>query len=211
MLTGRASVDILLRNMNETRHTLIQRLKSQNDDQAWQTFEETYRRYIYTVLRKMGVAHDEAVDLQQEILVKLWKKLPTFEYQPDKARFRTWLCRVVRNTGLNHMRKSQNENEGKESFQNKDGGSGPEDASEQVLEKMMDQEWQMYITNHAMERIRSKFSEQSVQVFERSLKGADVEDLAQEFGLKENSVYRIKNRVKERLILEIAELRRELE
>ena len=47
--------------------------------------------------------------------------------------------------------------------------------------------------------------------FRLSLKGKAVEEIAEELDLKENSVYRLKNRVKERLIQEIRHLREELE
>jgi RNA polymerase sigma-70 factor (ECF subfamily) len=153
----------------------------------------------------MNIRHDEANDLKQDILVKLWKKLPEFDYQPDKAKFRTWLCQVIRFTALNRIQSLKSEAERIDKYH-----QGMDHAASDI-DEVMAKEWQIYITNQAMERVRSKFSEQSVKVFERTLQGASVEELGKEFDLKENSIYRIKNRVKERLILEIAELRRDLE
>ena len=72
-------------------------------------------------------------------------------------------------------------------------------------------EWEVYLTNLALERIKENFSGQSMEVFERSLQGQSVELIASELGLKENSVYRLKNRVKDRLISEVQQLRHDLE
>ncbi len=191
--------------MEHTRKTLIQRLKHQSDDQAWETFVEAYSGYIYTVLRRMGVIHEETLDLQQDILLKLWKKLPDFDYQPERAKFRTWLCSVIRNTAFNRMQSMSKEKARIDTLDE------VKPVTETEIDALMNQEWKTYITNQAMAKIRDKFNADSIDIFERSLKGEPVQDIAKRFDLKENTIYRIKNKVKERLILEIAELRRELE
>jgi len=191
--------------MEHTRKTLIQRLKHQSDDQAWETFVEAYSGYIYTVLRRMGVIHEETLDLQQDILLKLWKKLPDFDYQPERAKFRTWLCSVIRNTALNRIQSMSKEKARIDTLDE------VKPVTETEIDTLMNQEWKTYIANQAMSKIRDKFNADSIDIFERSLKGEPVQDIAKRFDLKENTIYRIKNKVKERLILEIAELRRELE
>lgn len=194
--------------MLHTRHTLIQRLQNQYDDEAWETFVESYGRYIYTVIRRMQVDHEDCMDLQQDILLKLWKKLPDFRYEPDKAKFRSWLCTVIRNTVVKYInstnsRRARDEKSWKLTTEN---GEGSEE-----LDTLMQAEWQTYVTNLAMERIREKFSAQSIEVFSLTLEGKSVETIAAKFELKENSIYRINNRVKARLIAEAEELRRNLE
>ena len=90
--------------MEPTRQTLIQKICNQYDDDAWNDFVSLYKGYIYIVIRKMNIPHDQVADLLQEILLKLWNKLPEFKYEPNKAKFRTWLNRITKNHVLNYLR-----------------------------------------------------------------------------------------------------------
>ncbi|MFC4993226.1 RNA polymerase sigma factor [Rubritalea tangerina] len=194
--------------MEQTRYTLIERLKDQQNEAAWQTFSSTYEAYIYVVLKRLGVTHEEAVDLRQDILLKLWKKLPTFDYQPEKAKFRTWLCQVIRNTAFTYLSSKNSEKARIDLYFSEENNPANKESK---LDSIMDEEWRSYISNTAMEALREKFNAQSIEIFERSLEGAKAPELAAEYNLQENTIYRIKNRVKERLIVEIARLRKELE
>ena len=193
--------------MNQTRQTLIERLRDKYDQESWQTFTQIYQRYIYVVIRRMNVSHSETEDLVQEILFKIWNKLPEFDYNPNKARFRTWLSTVVKNRVITYIRSSQ-------SHSNKIDKASQEprkNYSDHDIDDIMHKEWESYITNMAMNRIKQNFPGQAIEVFEMTLEGKSVSDIAQELGLKENSVYKSKNRVKARLIEEIKALRQDLE
>ncbi|WP_425609287.1 RNA polymerase sigma factor [Thalassobacterium maritimum] len=76
--------------MESTRYTLIQRVKDPKNGHAWTSFVEAYEGYIDAVLLRVGIGRDEAKDLGQEILLKLWKQLPSFDYQPNRGKFRSW-------------------------------------------------------------------------------------------------------------------------
>lgn len=192
--------------MQNTRHTLIKRLQNQHDQSAWELFVSTYQAYIYVVLTRAGVSHDEAVDLRQDILIKVWKALPNFDYQPGKAKFRTWLCQVINNTAYNHF-----SSRGSEQKRITKYFSQPDDDSQSQMEKVMEDEWKNYISSLALKNIEANSSEQNVTIFKRMLAGEDSKKLAEEFKLKENSIHRVKNRVRDKLIIEIARLRNELE
>lgn len=188
-----------------TRYTLIERVKNPDNQNAWQTFTETYAGYIKAVLIKVGVSIHDVNDIRQEIILKLWKKLPTFEYEPKKAKFRSWLYQVIRNTAYTYL-SSQGAKERRDDSYFHEAGEHTT-----KLTEMMEKEWKSFICEKALNNLRGVFNEQSIEVFEASLKGRSVKDLAKYFKIKENTVYRIKNRVKERLILEINLLRDDLE
>ena len=193
--------------MQQTRQTLIERLRDKYDEESWQTFTQIYQRYIYVVIRRMNISHSETEDLVQEVLFKIWNKLPDFQYSPDKAKFRTWLSTVVKNKVLNYLESSKSHaNKIDRASQQPVNGNVPND-----IELIMQKEWENYITNMAMERIKGSFPGQAIRVFELTLEGKSVEAIAAELNIKENTVYRSKNRVKAKLINEIANLRLELE
>ena len=80
----------------KTRRTLLERLHDRNDDSSWKEFVETYRGYIFVVIRRMGIDEASTEDLVQQVLVKLWDKLPEFSYD-SKKRFRSYVATVTRN------------------------------------------------------------------------------------------------------------------
>ena len=85
-----------------TRHTLLQRAIDQNDETAWKEFVSYYQDFIVMVLSKMAVLPDYKDDLTQEILIKLWKNLES--YNRERAQFRTWLSTIIRNTVFRSMK-----------------------------------------------------------------------------------------------------------
>ncbi len=156
---------------------------------------------------KSNILHADANDLQQEILLKLWKKLPSLDYQPERGKFRTWLYQVIRNHVYDYVKSKRFRNSQKdlpmdEQFQG---------ASDSQLYAVMDEEWRAYVTSLAMQRIQNNFSKQNLEIFQALLKGATPKDLADTYGLKPNSISKVKNRIRERLIVEVAEVRKELE
>ena len=91
-----------------TRITLLQKLQSAEDDNSWDDFVKYYEGYIYVVIRSFGVDMNTSEDLLQDVLVKVWKALPKFEYQNERCRFRTWLCVLIRNTTYNFFKSKAN-------------------------------------------------------------------------------------------------------
>lgn len=193
--------------MYSTRQTLIERLRTKSDEESWQTFAETYQRYIYVVIRRMNIDHSEAEDLVQDVLLKVWNKLESFNYEPNKAKFRTWLSRVIKNHVFNYV-------ESRRSYSNKLEKAGQEPQkfyTEDEIDAVMQKEWENYITNLALERIKNQFTGNAIKVFEMSLSGVPVGDIAEKLDIKENTAYRLKNRVKCKIIEEIEQIRFELE
>ncbi|WDE99407.1 sigma-70 family RNA polymerase sigma factor [Lentisphaera profundi] len=82
---------------NKTRVTLLQKLQNNKDESCWDDFVHYYKGYIYVVIRDFGVSVEDSHDMLQDILVRVWKAFPNYNYDKDKCRFRTWLCKVIKN------------------------------------------------------------------------------------------------------------------
>ena len=192
-----------------TRISLIGKAKNRNDNQAWTDFISYYREYIYRVVRRMGLAHHDAEEVVQLTLLKLWNAMPGFEYVPAKGRFRSWICRIAGNTARNYIR-----------------GRGPVPVSlssmdwemedlrdysvQPEVEELAREEWEEYLPKLALKRLSSSFDRKTLQVFQLFSKGVPAPEIARRLGLAESSVYVYKQRVKEKLVQEIARLEREL-
>jgi RNA polymerase sigma-70 factor (ECF subfamily) len=92
---------------SESIETLIQRCLA-GDQLAWEAIVRQYRRKVFNVAYKFVGRHDEAEDLTQDIFLKVFKSLDTFD---RRANFQTWLISVSRNLCIDHYRSVRKERE----------------------------------------------------------------------------------------------------
>jgi RNA polymerase sigma-70 factor (ECF subfamily) len=78
------------------------------DQAAWEAIVRLYRRKIFNVAYKFVGRHDLAEDLTQDVFLKLYKSLDTFD---RRANFQTWLISVSRNLCIDHYRAVRKERE----------------------------------------------------------------------------------------------------
>lgn len=194
----------------QTRQTLLQKLQtSAEDERSWDDFVKYYEGYIYVVIRGLGIDVKDSEDLLQEVLVKVWKALPTYSYDVEKCRFRTWLCVVIRNTVFNFLALKANKNKQKNVSYN-EIKENLNLVSESEIDVISEKEWKSYISNMAWDNLKSDFSEINRQIFEASLDVADNAVLAERFGVAESSVRVYKMRVRKAVHKEIVRLNNEL-
>lgn len=80
----------------------------QGDQLAWDAIVRQYWRRVFNVAYKFVGRHDEAEDLAQDIFLKVFKSLATFD---RRANFQTWLISVSRNLCIDHYRSVRRERE----------------------------------------------------------------------------------------------------
>ena len=85
--------------------TLIQRCL-QGDQHAWDLIVRQYWRKVFNVAYKFVGKHDEAEDLTQDIFLKIFRSLDSFD---RRANFQTWLISVSRNLCIDHYRSVRKE------------------------------------------------------------------------------------------------------
>jgi len=80
----------------------------EGDQQAWDAIVHKYWRRVFNVAYKFVGKHDEAEDLSQDIFLKVYKALATFD---RRANFQTWLVSISRNLCIDHYRSVRKERE----------------------------------------------------------------------------------------------------
>jgi RNA polymerase sigma-70 factor (ECF subfamily) len=80
----------------------------QGDQAAWEAIVRQHWRKVFNVAYKFVGNHDEAEDLAQDIFLKIFKSLDTFD---RRANFQTWLISVSRNLCIDHYRSVRKERE----------------------------------------------------------------------------------------------------
>ena len=191
--------------MNTTKRTLIQRIQESHDDESWEEFYSIYSRYLYIVIHNMGLSHSDSEDLMQKSLLKVWKNIDTFAYKPEQHKFRSWICTVARNTVRSWQKLKSNQSN--DEFEIIDLS---EQSTEPEVDQMAENEWKNYIASIAMQNIRSRFSKETIEVFELIVEGHQNSELAKKFDLELNTINKYKQRVAKALYKEISQLDQDL-
>ena len=90
-----------------TVDSLIERCLA-GDQQAWDAIVRLHWRKVFNVAYKFVGKHDEAEDLTQDIFLKIFRSLNSFD---RRANFQTWLISVSRNLCIDHYRSVRKERE----------------------------------------------------------------------------------------------------
>ena len=88
-----------------TPDSLIEQCLS-GDQVAWEAIVRQNWRKVFNVAYKFVGKHDEAEDLTQDIFLKIFKALATFD---RRANFQTWIISISRNLCIDHYRSVRKE------------------------------------------------------------------------------------------------------
>jgi RNA polymerase sigma-70 factor, ECF subfamily len=83
-------------------------LAAEGNQSAWDTIVRTYWRKVFNVAYRFVGTYDEAEDLTQEIFLKVFRSLGTFD---RRANFQTWLISVSRNLCIDRYRSGRRDRE----------------------------------------------------------------------------------------------------
>ena len=75
------------------------------DDAAWEALLQAHTHKIYNLCYRFTGRYEDAEDLTQEVFIKVFRTLST--YDPDQAKFSTWLNRIARNHLVDHYRRTR--------------------------------------------------------------------------------------------------------
>lgn len=93
--------------MPNSEDTLIEKCK-QGDVASFEQLIGQYQIYVYNIAYRTLNNEEDAKDVSQEALIKVFKSISQFT---GDAQFSTWLYRVVMNTCKDYMRKQKSRHE----------------------------------------------------------------------------------------------------
>ena len=187
----------------ETRHSLLVRIRDQEDRTAWDEFTVIYRPLIVRLARTKGLQEADAEDLAQRVLLAVSGAIERWE--PDgRARFRTWLKRIADNAILNALSRTK-----------PDRGSGHENIQQLLNEHpdretndsaLLQLEYRREIFQFAAKQVRAEFTETTWQAFwMTAVEAKSAEEVGRLLGRNRGSIYAAKSRVMRRLIQKVEE------
>lgn len=183
--------------MDATRLSLLQRLRNPADNVAWGEFLRIYEPLLTSYVRSRNVPDHEAASVVQNVIVTLWRTLPTFQLDKQRGRFRTWLFQVTVNAVTDHFRRKQRI--GKHEI------GMAEDAPEPAVvdpspDANWDREFEQRLYHVALEQVRAQSNETTWTCFEKyTLGNRSAEDVAAELGMLPNTVRKNASRILARI------------
>ncbi len=178
--------------MNTTSLTLLESLKAGPTAPEWAQFVTLYEPLLKRWARSRGFAPQDADDLTQEVLLRLFTELPKYDKKPGGS-FRSWLFRLTANAGHDYRRRVATRR-----LPEPDGLSGV--GHESPLTEMDETEYLRELSRQGLELIRPEFGLQAMAAFEGTkIAGRPAAEVAAELGVTANAVYIAVNRVMTRL------------
>lgn len=77
----------------------------EGDDTAWERIVTIYAKRIYNLSYRYTGRREDAEDLTQEIMIRVYQNLNTF--RSDAGSFQNWILRVGRNLIIDHYRQTR--------------------------------------------------------------------------------------------------------
>ncbi len=87
----------------ETEESELVKRAQEGDRDAFRELVENYQRKVYSICYGMLKDNDDALDVSQEVFVKVYRYLEKFNHQSS---FYTWLYRITHNTCIDYIRKN---------------------------------------------------------------------------------------------------------
>ena len=179
--------------VDSTSESLLLRLKTPEDAEAWDRFAELYSPLIFYWARKNGLGAHDAADLAQEVMTLVFQKLPEFQYDSRRS-FRGWLRKVTLNKHRERVRKK---------------GLAMEDVGQSHLVNLpdndaamqsWDQDYSKQLVANAVDLMRREFAPKTWQALKLFVStDRKAADIANETGVSSWTIYAAKSRLMKRL------------
>lgn len=188
----------------ETRASLILRLPSTGDADAWEEFASIYEPFVYRFAVRGGLQDADARELVQDVMLSVAKAVGRWKPDSQRAQFRTWLFHIARNRLLDILAKHQRQlvaRGGTSFFGRIAEFSQPTETTERLIKL----EHRRMLFRWAADRVQGSVKPATWQAFwMTAVEEQNVEDVAENLGLTTGAVYIARSRVVARLRDEVS-------
>jgi RNA polymerase sigma-70 factor (ECF subfamily) len=175
----------------------------QGDQAAWDEIVRLYWRRVFNVAYKFVGRHDLAEDLTQDIFLKLYRSLNTFD---RRANFQTWLISVSRNLCIDHYRSVRKERETMN--RDVDASELTPASSDKNPQALLEQRDRVTMLRTALDRLPPTLR---TAVLMRDIQELAYTEIAEKLGVPEGTVKSRINRGRTELARQIQQLRERID
>ncbi|MFQ5430192.1 MAG: sigma-70 family RNA polymerase sigma factor [Phycisphaerae bacterium] len=186
--------------MDTTRPSLLVRLKDNRDAVAWGEFDAIYRPMLHRFARRFGADAPEAEDIVQHCMTAVHEHISSFDYDPEKGRFKSWLRTLVNNRMRNLLRRRRERRA--ESGDLRELRS-PDANPEEVFERI----WMDEHLKHCLCLVSADVEERTFRAFQYYvIEERPIEEVCRELEMTPNQVHKSKYRLTKKLSEKMTEL-----
>jgi len=171
----------------------------EGDQSAWDVIVGLYWRKVFNIAYKFVGRHDEAEDLAQDIFLKLFKSLKTFD---RRANFSTWLISVSRNLCIDHYRSTRREHD--LVSHDVDTSTVAQPSTSESAHMALERRDRVSLLRAALDKLAPSLR---TAVILRDIQELTYQEIAQRLGVPEGTVKSRINRGRTELAKQIARLR----
>ena len=172
------------------------------DQQAWDRLVHLYGPMVYRQCRGRGIQASDAKNLVQEVFLKVWNGLSTFDRERPNGTFTGWMKTITKNCVNEFYRQRGKQIDAI-------GGSGIQGLIEASPPPEEDEtqecgEWDREVAQRALDLLETDFTGRNVQVFkELVVHGTPTADVAEKYEMTPAAVRQAKARILRRLRTEL--------
>lgn len=198
-----------------TRASLLMRVHQWDDATSWSEFYRLYRKLIYGLARRSGLAHADAEDVTQDVFKRVAETIHQFESDPARGSFRGWLMNLTRWRITDKFRR-QPQGRAAPTPARDDTSTRtttinrlPDEANRQDADWELD--WQRHLLDAACERLARNTKARHFQAFDLYVRQRrSALQVARELDMNVATVYLVGHRLTKELKAEVARLREQL-
>ena len=182
-------------NNETTRSSVLKAVADTENEAAWNRFFDLYAGFVYSIARSKGLKPEDADDIVQIVFCDLARTMPTFSYDREKGRFRSYLAGLVSWRVMDRLRSGKRDAELKADFleEVKSAGADGDDA-------FAEREWQAAAMEEALRRMRPDVRPEHYAAFIASaVEGQDTETVSKLYGISSDNLYQIRKRLTAKL------------
>lgn len=189
-------------SQSRTGSTFLLLLRDRSNPQAWERFVRRYAPTIHGWCRRWGLQSTDADDVTQVLLAKLYDKIGSFQYDPNKS-FRSWLKTLAHHAWFDLLKKQGRAVQGS-------GDSQVQQKLESIeagddLVRQLEPDFEREVLEEAMLRVQLLVEPKTWRAFTAlALEMRSGESVAADLQMSRAAVYVAKNRVQKMLRKEVA-------
>ncbi|MHC4107313.1 MAG: RNA polymerase sigma factor [Planctomycetota bacterium] len=176
--------------MEDTRSTLLVRLRDPADQDAWRTFDELYRPMLVGYACARGLGQADAEDVAQQCIQAVLNQIGDYQHLGS---FRSWL-RTIAERRICDLFRRRREVQADTAVWSSQPDSNP------PPQDLWEHHWWRAHLRYCAERVKRHFEESTYAAFVGyAMEGEAAATVAEKLGLSVNKVYVAKHRVLERI------------
>ena len=193
-------------NNESTRSSVLRAVADTENEAAWQRLFDLYAGFVFSIARSKGLNDSDADDIVQTVFADLARNLPTFEYDREKGRFRSYLTGLVNWRVMDRLKASKRDAELKANFWEEAKAAATDD------DGFSEREWQQAALEEALRRIKPEVRPEHYAAFVASaVEGQDTDVVTKLYGISRDNLYQIRKRLTAKLQENLPEVLAEMD